>query len=168
MKIHLLHALAGLVIGFSVPAPAQQQEPKPREQDRQLVDEFNKRIDEAYNKNDPATLAAFYAEDAVLVNDSGPIYGRQAIEKMYTDLFKQVHFSNHIGKVDQYSPRMIGNERWDTGEWSATIQVQGQKSEPIQLKGYFGCIDIREGDEWKIRMLTSNTTPPPAPPAQPK
>jgi ketosteroid isomerase-like protein len=102
------------------------------------------------------------------VTPDGPIYGRQAIEKHYADLFKHVHFSNHIGKVDQYSPRIIGNERWDTGEWSVTIQVQGQKGDPIQLKGYFGYIDIREGDDWKILMLTYNMTSPPPPPAQSK
>jgi hypothetical protein len=28
-------------------------------------------------------------KDAVLVNDTGPIYGRDAIEKMYADLFQK-------------------------------------------------------------------------------
>jgi uncharacterized protein (TIGR02246 family) len=168
MKIRLVVALVGLAIGFTVPILAQQKEPTPSEQDHQLVDAFNNKIDEAYKNNDPAAVAAFYADDAVFVTPDGPIYGRQAIEKHYADLFKQVHFSNHIGKVDQYSPRIIGNQRWDTGEWSATIEVQGQKGDPIELKGYFGCIDIREGNDWKIRMLTYNMTPPPAPPAQAK
>jgi ketosteroid isomerase-like protein len=168
MKIRLAVGCLGLAISFAVPVLAQQKEPTPSEQDHQLVGTFNQKIDEAYKNNDAATLAAFYAEDAVLVTDTGLIYGRDAIEKMYADLFKQVHFSNHLGKVDQYSPRIIGNERWDTGEWSATIQVQGQKGDPIQLKGYFGCIDIRDGDDWKIRMLTYNTTSAPTPPAQTK
>ena len=166
MKIHLVVALTGLAIGFAVPTLAQQKEPTPSEQEHQLVNEFNNKIDEAYNNNDVTALTAFYAEDAVLVTPDGPIYGRPAIEKYYSDLFKQVHFSKHLAKVDQYSPRMIGDERWDTGEWSATIQVQSQKGDPIQLKGYFGCIDIREGDDWKIRMLTYNMTPSPASPPQ--
>jgi len=168
MKIRLVVALVGLAIGFTVPILAQQKEPTPSEQDHQLVDAFNNKIDEAYKNNDPAAVAAFYAEDAVFVTDTGPIYGREAIQKHFADLFKQVHFSNHVGKVDQYSPRIIGNQRWDTGEWSATIEVQGQKGDPIELKGYFGCIDIREGNDWKIRMLTYNMTPPPAPTAQAK
>jgi hypothetical protein len=33
-------------------------------------------------------------------------------------------------------------------------------------KGYFSCIDIREGDTWKCRMQTWNVTP--APPAETK
>jgi hypothetical protein len=48
---------------------------------------------------------------------------------------------------------------WETGGWSATIQ--GQNFGPTQTKGYWSV--IREGEDWKIRMLTSNTTP--APPA---
>jgi uncharacterized protein (TIGR02246 family) len=167
MKIRLVVALAGLAISLALPTFAQQAN-TPDPQLRQVADALSKKFDDAWNNNDASALAALFTKDAVLVNNTGPIYGRDAIEKMYTDLFKQVHFSNHLGKVDQYSPRIIGNERWDTGEWSATIQVQGQKGEPIQLKGYFGCIDIRDGDDWKIRMLTYNTTSAPTPPAQTK
>ena len=52
------------------------------------------------------------------MNNTGPVYGREAIEKQYADLFKQVHFSNHIAKPDQYSPHVIGtagNELWWNG-----------------------------------------------------
>jgi len=100
-------------------------------------------------------------EDAVLVNDTGPIYGQEAIEKHWADVFKQVHFSNLLLTVDQDSPHIIGtagNEMWATGGWSETIQ--GQNFGPTQIKGYWSV--IRGGDEWKIRMLTINVTPPPA------
>jgi hypothetical protein len=44
------------------------------------------------------------------------------------------------------------------------VTLQGQTRDPIQLKGYWSVLDSREGDDWKIRMLTWNTTPaPPAP-----
>jgi ketosteroid isomerase-like protein len=41
-------------------------------------------------------LSALYTEDAVLVNDTGSIYGRKAIEKHWAAVFKQVQFSNHV------------------------------------------------------------------------
>jgi ketosteroid isomerase-like protein len=147
----------------------QQKEPTPSEQERQQLDALLKKFDEAWNNNDPADLAALFTEDAVLVNDTGPVYGREAIEKWYADGFKQFHFSNHLGTADQYSPHSIGtagNERYNTGEWS--LSLQGQTGDPIQLKGYFSCIDSRESDTWKCRMQTWNVTPAPAAPAQTK
>lgn len=48
---------------------------------------------------------------------------------------------------------------WAIGEFSETLQ--GQDGAPIQVKGYWSEICVREGDGWKDRMLTYNITPPP-------
>lgn len=163
MKIRLVGALVGLAISFPLPTFAQQKEPTPSQQDRQQLDALIKEFDEAWNNNDAAALAALYAEDAVMVRNRGPIYGRDAIAKMYTDLFKHFHFSNHIAKADQYSPHIIrtaGSEAWSNGEWSTTLK--GQNFGPIQLKGYWSNITVRDGDTWKDRMEIGNTTPAPA------
>jgi hypothetical protein len=34
-----------------------------------------------------AAVATFFVEDAVIVTDTGPIYGRKAVEKSFVDLF---------------------------------------------------------------------------------
>jgi ketosteroid isomerase-like protein len=160
MKIRLLLlGLVGLAISFALPTFAQQTN-TPDPQLRQMIDALAKKYAEAVNKNDAAAVAALYAEDGVLVTDTGPIYGRVAIEKHYADLFQKLHFSNNISKADQNSPHSIGttgNGTWETGEWSVTLQ--GQNGPPIQLKGYYSSIDTREGDTWMIRMVTVNTTP---------
>jgi uncharacterized protein (TIGR02246 family) len=91
----------------------------------QELDALVKEVDEAKNNNDAVAVAALFADDAILVTDSGPIYGREAIEKYHTDLFQKVHFSNHLGKADPNSIRALdtaGNEVWTNGEWSNTIQ----------------------------------------------
>jgi ketosteroid isomerase-like protein len=162
MKIRLLLSLAALAISFTLPTFAQQKESTPNEQDRQWLDALVKKFDEAWNNNDAAALAAFYAEDAVIVTDTGPIYGRDAIEKHFADLFKQVHFSNHIAKADQYSPHMIGttDKAWSNGEWSTT--VQGQNFGPVEIKGYWSDVNVREGNNWKDQLETFNITPAPA------
>ena len=124
MKIPLLLALAGLAISFAVPAIAQQKDTADP-QLREALAAYNKKEDEAFNNGDAAGFAALYTEDAVLVNDTGPTYGREAIEKHYADLFKQIHFSNHIITADQYSPHIIGtagNEAWTSGEWTTTLK----------------------------------------------
>jgi uncharacterized protein (TIGR02246 family) len=161
MKMRLVVALVGLAIGFAVPAFAQQKDtvdPKIFEQ----INAISKKHDEAIDNNDAAAVAALYTEDAVFVADTGPIYGREAIEKWYADVFKSWHPKNHTAKRDQDSVHSLGtagNEAWDHGEWSET--GQGKNGEPIQVKGYWSAIDTREGDTWKIRMLTFNVTPPP-------
>ena len=52
-----------------------------------------------------------------------------------------------------------GNEIWENGEWSKTIQWES--GDLIEMKGYWSTIDRREGDDWKIRMLTLNVIPAP-------
>ena len=141
----------------------QQKEPTPSEQERQQLDAFVRKFDEAFNSNDPAALAALFTEDAVEVTDTGPIYGREAIEKYYADVFKQVHFSNHIATADQYSPHIIvtaGNEAWTSGEWTTTLK--GQNFGPVDAKGNWVEIYHREGDDWKIQLDIWNVTPAPA------
>ena len=168
MKIRLLGALVGLAISFAVSTFAQQKETV----DPQIIEQLNalgKKYLDAMNNNDPAPLAALFTEDAVLLTDRGPVNGREAIAKWYVDNFKEWHHSNHIGKRDPNSPRIIGtagNEIWANGSWSET--VQRQTGEPIQLKGYWSAIyssatNTREGDGWKIRMLTWNITASPEP-----
>ena len=119
---------------------------------------------DAMNKNDAAAAAALFTEDAIYLTDRGPINGREAIEKMYADLFQKVRFSDHVITVDQNSPHILGTdgkEMWATGGWSSTIQVQN--SDPMQIKGYWSV--IREGDDLKIRMLSPNVTPADAKPS---
>jgi uncharacterized protein (TIGR02246 family) len=161
-KMRLLVILAGLAISFAAPTFAQKKD-TPDQQIRQEVDALAKKLDEAVNNNDSAAASALFTEDGVFVTPRGPIYGREAIEKYYADLFKQVHYSNFMNKSDQESPHVIGtdgNEVWSNGEWSATIH--GPKGGPKQVKGYWSNITVREGDTWKKRMVTLNITPPSA------
>ena len=163
MKTRLLATLVGLAISFVGPAFGQQKDsadPQIKEQLKAL----GQKTDEAFNNGDAAALAPLYTEDAVLVNDTGPIYGREAIVKHWADVFKQVHFSNHLDKTDQNSPHIIGtagNEAWSNGVW--TVTLKGQNFGPVEAKGNWVEIYRREGDTWKKRLDVWNVTP--APPA---
>ena len=158
MKMHLV-ALVGLVISFAVPAFAQQTNTRDPQLREALV-AYCKKEDEAWNNNDAVALAALYTEDAVEVTDTGPIYGRKALEKHWADVFQKVHFSNHLITPDQYSPHTIdaaGHEVWATGEWSLT--VKGENFGPVEAKGHWGAIKVREGDSLKTLMDTWNVIP---------
>jgi hypothetical protein len=115
MKIRILVAFVGIAGSLAVTAEAQQKDTA-NYQLRQRLEALGQNYDEAL---------------AVLVTETGPAYGREAIHKYYTDLFHKVHFNDWITATDQYSPHAIGtagNEVWETGKWSGTIQ--GQTSVP--------------------------------------
>jgi ketosteroid isomerase-like protein len=163
MKIRSVVALVGLAISFALPTYAQQTNaPDPQLRDQLVA--FDKKFDEAFNNNDAVGVAALITEDALFVTDTGPIYGRKAIEKCFADWFQNVHFSNHVTTDDQDSPHITGldgNEMWATGKWSHIFQVQN--GNPAQANGYWAAVKIREGDVWKMRMNIYNTTPAPPP-----
>ena len=63
-----------------------------------------------------------YAKDAVLVTDKGPISGREAIEKHFSDLFQKVQFSNNHVTVDQYWTVIREGDDWkiQVDTWNVT------------------------------------------------
>jgi uncharacterized protein (TIGR02246 family) len=160
MKKGLLFAVVGVVLSFVLPTFAQQTN-KPDPQLRAKLIAAIKKHTDALDKNDATAVAANFTKDGILVTPDGPIFGRESIEKYYTDLFKQIQLSNNQAPVDDDSPHIIGtagNEMWATGRYSAT--VKGQNFGPVEAKGYWSV--IREGDDWNIRMLCFNSTPAPA------
>jgi uncharacterized protein (TIGR02246 family) len=159
MRTDLLGALVGLVISFALPICAQQKD-LADPQTTQKILALMKAFDEAHNNNDAVAVAALFTRDAIIVAPEGPIIGRQAIQKWYTEIYKWWHPKNSITKVDGNAPHFIGtagNELWATAEWSET--GQGKNSEPIPIKGYWAETYVREGDDWKIRVSAFNTTP---------
>jgi uncharacterized protein (TIGR02246 family) len=89
-----------LAIGFAVPVLAKEKDtadPQMAQQIRALAMKY----DAAFNRNDPAAVAALYTEDAVFVTPQGTFYGPQAIEKRHANEAKewvigQLNFENFV------------------------------------------------------------------------
>ena len=161
MKNRLVLPLVGLAISFALPIYAQQKD-LADPQTTQKILALAKAFDEAHSDNDAAAVATLFTRDAVLdtIETEGPIIGRQAIQKYYTDLYQWWHPKNRITKLDENAPHLIGtagNELWATGEWNET--GQGKTGEPLPIKGHWACIYVREGDDWKIRVAAWYTHP---------
>jgi ketosteroid isomerase-like protein len=101
MKIRFLLGFVVLAISFALPTFAQQKDTVDPQIIEQLV-AIGKTYAEAVNNNDAAAVAALYTDDAVYVVDTGPIYGREAIQKHWADAFQKMHFSNLFNKRDKY------------------------------------------------------------------
>ena len=159
MKNRSLLALVGLTIIFALPGFAQQTNTPDPQLREKLIAAIKKHTD-ALDKNDAAAVAANFTEDAVNLEQDGPTFGREAIQKLWAQRFQNVQFSNNIVTPDEQSPHISadGKQMWATGTWSATMK--GKDWGPKDIKGYWTV--IREGDDWKILNLTSNVTPEPA------
>jgi hypothetical protein len=76
----LLLTVAGMAMGFVLPAIAQQTNTLDP-QTTQKLRAISKAYDEAVSNNDAAAVGALFTEDAVFVSDRGSIHGRQAIQR---------------------------------------------------------------------------------------
>jgi ketosteroid isomerase-like protein len=158
--------LPALAIGLALPIFAQQKDRADPgiAQQRELtgvpeaLGEFSvlwTKEDEAYKHNNAAALAPLFTEDAVLLAPDGMFFGWQAIEKRYADAFQQSPITTF--SHDTYGLYAIDNAAWSVGEWWGTLKG---KTGPVFIRGYESAIYVREGDAWKIRMLTVSEKPP--------
>jgi ketosteroid isomerase-like protein len=146
MKMRLLLTIVGLTIGLAVPALAQENntvDPEVRQQIEASIVKF----DEAYNKNDPAAVAALYTQDAVEAwgweKSLNTVSGRKAIERRYAlHLPIPGKFSSNLVQV--YA---IGDDICAISEFYRVY---------LKRKGYAVKIYAREGDTRKIRMEYAN------------
>ena len=145
--MHLLLALAGFVIGFAVPALAQEKDTVDPEA-RQQIEAVLTKYEDAFNKNDAAAIAALYTGDAAEVfqrdEAGGSACGREAIEQRYA-----AHFASSPGKfslklIQVYA---IGDDVCAVSEFSPRFRSG---------KGHHAQIFVHEGDDWKIRLAYTN------------
>jgi uncharacterized protein (TIGR02246 family) len=150
MKVRLLLTLAGLAISFAVPSIAQQKDTTDPTivQQRDLLgvvkalDEFgelSQKLDEAYNKNDAAAVAALFTQDALLVTPDGMFSGRQDIEKRYEDTFQRWPITDFNGRRERRHLNAIDNAVWSAGQWASTFQSQ---TGPVSAWGYWSAIYV--------------------------
>jgi hypothetical protein len=142
MKIALLITLAGLAIGFAVPAFAQEQNTVDPEV-RQQIEAVLKKFDEAFSKHDAAAIADLFTIDAIEVGEKewgggGTVSGQQDIAKRYAADFASSP-PDLVSKLIQVYA--IGSEVSAISEW-----IRGG------FKGYNVRIYVRAADTWNIRL----------------
>jgi len=170
MKIRLTVALVGLAISFDVPTFAQQKDAAdpPIVQQRDLlgnvkaIDEFgdlHRKLDEAYDKNDAAAVAALFTEDGLFVTPDGMLSGRQEIAARHAETFQRSPIIDFNCSRERRHLDAIDNAVWSAGQWASTSQ---SPTGPVFAWGCWTAIYVREGDAWKFRMLTLSEHPRPA------
>jgi ketosteroid isomerase-like protein len=134
----------GTTLAIAMPAVAQQTTERGGEPPSANV---AKQWVAAYNKRDAAAVAALYSENATEVTPNGIIQGRDAVQKrIEADLQKGGHDLSIAIKQTQTT----ADTSYSLGEWS--IKYEGEQS----AHGYWSVIETREGDAWRIQLLSTN------------
>jgi uncharacterized protein (TIGR02246 family) len=105
-------------------------------------------------KHDAACVASLYSKDGIQVNVVGEV--RTDLKATYEDYFKAGE-DKIDGKINYAQP--LGNDvAIAAGEVDATFNVE-PKLRPL----FWSALYVKEGAQWKIRMLTVGLKPPPPP-----
>jgi uncharacterized protein (TIGR02246 family) len=138
------HYLLCLMLG-ALPIPA-----LAADADQTLKKEIEKVHSEyaaSFNQQDGARIAALYAPDGIYVNSAGP---RTDVADICRGVWK-AGFDHMEGTVNQVWA--LGNDAaLVLGEYHTTRK--NQDGAPIELLGRWIAVDVREGGNWKIRMLS--------------
>lgn len=121
---------------------------------KQVVEKLAAAYADNFNKQNPAGIAAHYANGGMLVINTGTITD---ITKYYEDGFKAGLDQNEI-TVDQAQP-LGADALIATGEYHIT--GKNASGAPIEATGLWTAVDVREGGTWKIRMLSAFPKAPP-------
>ena len=146
MKFRCYFALLVLIISASA---AWAQDAK------KTADDFAAKWVAAYDAGDAAALAGMFTKDGVFNAPSGAVVkGREAIEKALAGRMKAGWTKETVTTTDAGA---AGNAVWAAGDYAlfGSGEVAGK-----QTGGHFGWVIVRDGEVWRVTMLTANVSPP--------
>ena len=117
---------------------------------QQEIAKVTRNYSEEFNKKDAAGLAALHTKDAVFVNSSGQGQGTDEIikevERLYKIGFNHADFSvTHVWPVSE-------GVAMATGDF--TYSGKKQNGDPLEFKGTWTAVDVKDNGQWKIKMAT--------------
>ena len=122
---------------------------------KKTADDFGAKWVAAYDAGDAAALAGMFTQDGVFNAPSGAVVkGREAIEKALAGRMKAGWTKETVTTNDAGA---AGNAIWAAGDYAllGSGEVAGK-----QTGGRFGWVLVRDGDVWRVTMLTANVSPP--------
>jgi uncharacterized protein (TIGR02246 family) len=127
------------------------------------LDKLGKEFMAAFNAQDAAKVASFYAEDAVLMPPNVPLAkGRAAIEAQFKRDFQQGASSLQLRPIESTT---TGGQAFEAGTSTVTIKTGATT---LTDNGKYLTLFKRVGNDWKISHDIFNSDQAPPPPPSPK
>ena len=150
MRRNLFRAVFALVFLAVVPAMADEAAFK------QYLEQSRAKYIESFNKKDSAGLVSLYTADALQVNATGA----HKVTTAFFDEFWKIGDIKHHATFEQVAV-LNPTTATATGTWQWTGKAAN--GSPIDTGGYWTGVYVKDGDSWKIKMITAGVkAPPPA------
>jgi uncharacterized protein (TIGR02246 family) len=149
--------ISAIAVSITTSVSAQVVVQNTRQQIEQLVTTYR----ENWNNHNTAGIAGLYTKDGVLVSQIPKVVktGTQEIAQQYELYLKQwLIMMEQQPKFHHLEPALFS-------PWVNTTLAARDKAAPPRSTG-IGLRYVREGDAWKIRLLTAVPDLPPTPPAR--
>jgi len=108
---------------------------------------------EAYNAGNAAGVSALFTSDAVFIPASGVVLKKDQIENAIAGRIKAGWNKETVSVTETHD---VGSAVWAYGDY--TIIGSGENAGK-QLSGKFGEVLVKDGNDWKIALLTANAAP---------
>jgi ketosteroid isomerase-like protein len=127
--------------------------------DQNLKEELGKvasAYEQYFNTKDAAGITSLFTKDYLRVTQNG-------IEPDNTKYYEGAFAAgmNNLKITTNAVQQLSENMAMQTGE--ALVTGKSEKGDPLKLDVIWSSVNVREGGQWKIRMLTSVPKPPPPP-----
>ena len=153
------NSVSFLVLMLSI-LPVALGEPSKADPLRARLEKMGKDFADAYNRGDAKAVAAFYAEDAVVMPpDSDFVKGRPAIEAAWKGAQEAGMKNMGLEVVDVESD---GTYVIETGKATADMQPAGQAAATAEMYKYLVVWKKQKDGSWKIIRDTWNSMAAPA------
>ena len=134
------------LVSLTLATPVRAQDIKPE------VEKIGAAYTDCVAKHDAACVASLYSKDGIQVNPVGEV--KTDLKATYEDYFKGGE-DKIVAKVNYAQP--LGNDMaMAAGDVDVTYNV-----EPKLRALFWSAVYVKEGGQWKIRMLTAGIKPPP-------
>ncbi len=146
---------AVVFFGVAMPAMAQSTGTVSEASATEAASKMAQAWDTAYNDGNPAGVAALFAADSTFATPAGTLlHDHAAIENAIGGRIKAGWTTENITIVEAHP---AGDDVWALTDF--TITGSGPNAGK-KIGGYAGMVLVREGSDWRMRLLIGNIKPP--------
>lgn len=146
---------AVVFFGVAMPAMAQSTGTISEANATEAADRISQAWDTAYNAGKPAGVAALFAPGSVFATPGGTLlHDNAAIENAIDGRLKAGWTTENVTVIEAHP---AGDEVWALVNY--TITGSGPNAGK-KIDGYAGQVLVREGSDWRFRLLIANLKPP--------